>query len=87
MENEITQEEIIDLMVNRNLDAQKFITAIVDTNNIIGVGLITLAQTFYLMTVYNRELRGLDGNKPEDQKKIQAIINQHRDRIFNNRKN
>ena len=49
-------------MLNRGLDFQKFANAVVDANGIIGVGLVTLAETFYLMTLYNKELRGIDSD-------------------------
>lgn len=57
MDNEITQEEIIDLMKNRGLTMEKLVDAIIDVNRIIGVGLITLGETFNIYTILNPELR------------------------------
>jgi len=71
MESEITQEEIISLMKNRGLTIEKMVNAIVDVNNIIGVGLVTLAQTLYILTFYNKELRKPNITKEE----IDEIVN------------
>lgn len=70
----ITQEEIIDLMLNRELNIQDVINAIVDFNGIVGVGLITLAETFYILTVKNKELRKPNITEVE----VEQIINEMR---------
>lgn len=57
MKNEITQQEIIDLMLHKGLTMEKFIDAIIDVNKIIGVGLITLGETMNIYCRNNKELR------------------------------
>jgi hypothetical protein len=44
IETPITQEEVLDLMIRRNLTIEKVIDASIDGNGIIGVGLITLGD-------------------------------------------
>lgn len=76
---DITQDEIIGLMENNNLTLEKVINAIVDRNHIIGVELINLAQTAYLLTFYNKQLRRANITKKE----IEDIINLGRKNQFN----
>ena len=75
----ITNEEILELMINKGLTIEKVIDAIVDHNHIIGVGLITLAETFYLYTFYNTELRKHTITKEE----IQELLDKGRRVKFN----
>lgn len=45
VEKQITQEEIIKLIRERNMTLAHVVDAVVDVNGIIGVGLITLGKT------------------------------------------
>lgn len=54
---EITQQEIYDLFIKRGLTIEKVIDVIIDTNHIIGVGLITLGDTIREYACQNKKLR------------------------------
>lgn len=83
MEDTITKEEIIALMRDRGMIIERVIDAVIDANAIIGVGLITLAQTLYLYTIYNKELR----KEGITQEEVDNIIGSHKERIFYTQKN
>lgn len=61
----VTKEEIIELMKERDLTVEKVIDSIIDINGIIGVGLVTIAETLYIYTLYNKELRDPSLTKEE----------------------
>lgn len=82
-ENELTQEEIIDLLLNKNLVIEKVIDAIIDINGIIGVGLITLAQSIYLYIILNPQLRKEGITKEEADKIVLDYKNKHFSNIQN----
>lgn len=46
IEDEISQQEIYDLMKNRGLTVEKVLDVVIDVNGWIGVGLITLGDLF-----------------------------------------
>lgn len=71
--NEITQEEIVDLIRTRGLTFEKLVDAIVDVNSIIGVGLVTLGQSFYIYTILNPKLRRPGITKEE----VNSIMNDY----------
>ena len=79
----MTQEEITDHLINGDLTVEKVIDAIIDVNGIIGVGLITLAQTLYLYTILNTQLRMPGVTKEEAIKIIEDYKQKHYGEKFN----
>jgi hypothetical protein len=54
---EITQEEILELLLKRGLTIEKVIDAVVDVNGIIGVGLISLGDKLQDYVHYHPKAR------------------------------
>lgn len=74
---EITQEEIVTLMKDRGLTIEKVIDVIIDKNDIIGVGLISLGQTIYLYTILNPQLRRKGITREEAEKIVEDYKESH----------
>jgi hypothetical protein len=68
-DNRLSKEEITELLVDGKITIEMVIDAIIDYNGIIGVGLISLAQTLYIYTVLNPKLR-VEGMTKEKAEKI-----------------
>ena len=79
MDSQITNKEILELMEKRGLTLEKVIDTIVDANGLIGVGLVTLGQTAYIYTMYNKKLR----KKGITQEEVNEIITKSRRTNFN----
>jgi len=62
---ELTDDELLSLMIERGLTVERVIDSVIDNNGIIGVGLITLAENLYIYTMYNKELRREDLDKKD----------------------
>lgn len=74
------KDEIIEHLKSGNLTVEKVIDAIIDVNAIIGVGLIDLAQTLYLYTILNSQLRREGITKEE----VQKIIADYKQKHYSN---
>lgn len=82
-QNEITNEEILQLIVERGLTVERVIDTIVDANKLIGVGLVSLGETLKYYTILNAQLR-LPGITRED---VNRIIREHMNAMNSQRKN
>jgi len=75
---ELTDDELLSLMIERGLTVERVIDSVIDNNGIIGVGLITLAENLYIYTVNNPKLRreGIsEGERDEIIRRARKLLN------------
>jgi hypothetical protein len=81
---EITNDEILSLMINRGLTMEKVLDVIIDANDLKGKELTVFAQTAYFYALKNGDLRRPGISQAEIKRIITESIKAHFVKIHSN---